>query len=345
MTPHSGVPQAGTPTAGVALTEIPVVDLGTDGFDRLVRDYRDRLDMILGAARRQYTSPVLWLGDRLSRGWASRADLPYLDEYAAVAAAVGQPGAWLLNFSYEWGCTAAVVRDGPSGAPRLLRTMDWQMPTLGRTLLAVRRRGAAGVWLNLSWPGFVGTVQAVASGRFAAALNQAPDPDSGCGQVGDWLAGKVAIWRNGLMPPALLLRAVFDDCRTFAQARARLIETPICAGALFTLVGTVAGDSVVIERTRRGAVTHDGLAAVSNHWLTPGLPGRSRSRWTVERLAAIRSHQATRGADARPFAWLAPPILNDTTRVALEAVPGTGALWVRGYEPEGRVTRTAALAA
>ncbi len=327
-----------------ALSAIPVVDLGTDGFDRLVRDYRDRLDVILHAARRQYTSPVLWLGDRLSRGWASRADLPYLDEYAAVAALAGQSGAWLLNFSYEWGCTAAIASE-PTGAPRLLRTMDWQMPTLGRTLLAVRRCGAAGAWVNLGWPGFVGAVQAVARGRFAAALNQAPDPESGCGHLGDWLAGKVAIWRNGLMPPALLLRAVFDGCHTFAEARARLIETPICAPAFYTLVGTVAGESVVIERTRRGAVAHDGPGAVSNHWLSPGLPGRSRSRGTVERLAAIRRHLAVRPAVASPFVWLVPPILNDSTRVALEAVPATGELRLRGYEPDGQATATAELAA
>jgi hypothetical protein len=327
------------------LPGIPVVDLGTDGFDRLVHDFRDRLDVILGAARRQYTSPVLWLGDRLSRGWAARADLPYLDEYAAVAAAVGQPGAWLLNFSYEWGCTSAAVIDQPSGVPALLRTMDWQMPCLGRTLLAVRRRGAAGSWVNLGWPGFVGTVQAVARGRFAAALNQAPDPDSGWGHLGDWLAGKLTIWHNGLMPPALLLRSVCDDCPSFAEARARLIHTPICAGAFFTLVGLSAGDSVVIERTCREAVVHDGPGAVSNHWLSPRLPGQSRSANTRERLAAMRSHQAARTPETPPFAWLVPPILNDTTRVALEAVPATGALRVRGYEPEGQATGTTVLTA
>jgi hypothetical protein len=335
MTGHAGIPRA----------EIPVVDLGTGGFSHLVGDFRDRLDLILQAARRQYTSPVLWLGDRLSQEWAARADLPYLDEYAAVAAAIGQPGAWLLNFSYEWGCTAAIVPDAPSGGGRLLRTMDWQMPTLGRTLMAIRRQGTAGPWISLGWPGFVGTVQAVARGRFAAAINQAPDPESGFGRWGDWVAGKVAIWRNDLIPPALLLRSVFDECRTFAQARTRLVETPICIGAFFTLVGATAGESVVIERTRRGAVVHDGLGAIANHWLSPGISGQSRSCCTVERLAAIRHHQTVRTPEAPLFSWLVPPILNNTTRVALEAVPATGALWVRGYEPEGQVTQTAALTA
>ena len=334
-----------TGRASIPGIEIPVVDLGADGLDRLVEAFRDRLDMILQAARHQYTRPVLWLGDRLSQEWAARADLPYLDEYAAVAAAVGQPGAWLLNFSYEWGCTAAIVFDAPSGGGRLLRTMDWQMPTLGRTLMAIRRQGAAGSWVTLGWPGFVGTVQAVARGRFAAAINQAPDLESGFGRWGDWMAGKVAIWRNDLIPPALLLRSVFDECRTFAQARTRLIETPICIGAFFTLVGAAAGESVVIERTCRGAVAHDRPGAITNHWLSPGISSQSRSCCTIERLAAIRRHQAVRTPEAPLFSWLVPPILNNTTRVALEAVPATGALWVRGYEPEGQVTQTASLTA
>ncbi len=324
--------------------DIPVVDLGEGGSDRLARAFPERLTLILATARRCYGQPVLWLGDRVARRWAARAGLACRDECAAVAAAVGVSGTWMLNFSYEWGCTSAVVAE-PDGAPRLLRTMDWQMPSLGRTLLAVRNRGAAGSWLNLTWPGFVGTIQGLAPGRFAASLNQAPDPDSGCGRLGDWVAGKLAIWRNGLTPPSLLLRRVFETCADFAEARARLAETPVCAGAFYTVVGVRPGEAAVIERTPRGAVVHDGMAAVSNHWLSEGLPGRSRSYQTQERLAAIRKHQAVRRPGAAPFCWLAPPILNQTTRLALEAVPATGELRVQGFEPDGPATAVLALAA
>ena len=324
--------------------DIPVVDLGSAGLDRLVEVFRDRLDLIVQSARNHYTGPVVWLGDRLARRWAARSDVTYRHEYAAVAAALGRSGAWLLNFSYEFGCTSAAVAE-PSGAPRLLRAMDWTMPSLGRTLLAVRCRGAAGPWVNLAWPGFVGVIQALAPGRFAAAINQPPYPDSGLGQLGDWVAGKRQIWRNGLMPPALLLRTVFDSCRSYAEARARLIDSPICTGALFSLVGVAPGEAVLIERTPRGAVVHDGFGAVSNHWLTPGLPGRSRSRWTVERLAAMSAYQAARRPGAACFDWLKHPILNDTTRLALEAVPATGELVAQGYEADGPATAVLALAA
>ena len=317
--------------------DIPVVDAGRGGADDLARAFPERLGLILATARRRYSRPVLWLGDRLARRWAERAVGAYRAEYAAVAAAADGPGTWMLNFSYEWGCTAAVVAE-PDGTPRLLRTMDWQMPSLGRTLLAIRRRGDAGPWLNLAWPGFVGAVQGLAPGRFAAALNQAPEVDSGWGRLGDWLGGKLAIWRNGLMPPALLLRQVFDSSAGFAEARERLATTPICAAAIFTLAGVRAGEAVVIERTSDQAVIHEGTVAVANHWLTPGLPGHSRSLLTHERLAAIRGHQADRPSGAAPFCWLAPPILNETTRIALEAVPATGELQVWGFEPEGPAT-------
>ena len=35
-------------------------------------------------------------------------------------------------------------------------------------------RGAAGEFINVSWPGYAGTLTASAPGRFAAAINQAP---------------------------------------------------------------------------------------------------------------------------------------------------------------------------
>lgn len=323
---------------------IPVVNLGAGGFDQLVEAHRDRLDEILLSARRRYTAPVLWLGDRLARRWAVRGDLAYREEYLRVAEAVGRSGAWLLNFSYEFGCTSAAVAE-PSGAPRLLRAMDWEMPSLGRTLLAVRCEGPAGPWVNLAWPGFVGVVQALAPGRFAAAINQAPSPDSGFGAFGDWVAGKADIWRNGLMPPALLLRAVFDTCATFEEARARLIHTPICASAFLMLVGVRPGETVLIERTPRGAVVHDGPVAISNHWLTAGLPGISRSHDTLQRLEAMRAHQATRAPAAERFCWLEFPILNPTTRLVMEAVPATGELVVQGHEADGPATAVLDLAA
>ena len=216
----------------------------------------------------------------------------------------------------------------------------------GRALSeSFRRSPPAASARNAALARAIGVIQALAPGRFAAAINQPPYPDSGFGQFGDWFAGKRQIWRNGLMPPALLLRTVFDSCTRYAEARQRLIESPICTGALYSLVGTAPGEAVLIERTPRAAVVHDGLGAVSNHWVTASLPGRSRSRWTRERLAAMQAHQAGRRPGAPCFDWLAHPILNDTTRLVLEAVPATGELVVQGYEADGPATAVLTLAA
>lgn len=326
------------------LPTIPLVELGCSGGDHLARAFPERLKLILDTARRSYSQPLLWLGDHVAKRWAVRAGIACHEEYAAVAVVAGVSGVWMLNFSYEWGCTAAAASE-PDGTPRLLRTMDWRMPSLGRTLLAVRSRGEAGAWINLTWPGYVGAVQGLAPGRFAASLNQAPDPDSGFGVLGDWIAGKLAIWHNALTPPALLLRRVFDTAATFAEACARLAETPVCAPAFYTVVGTRPGEAAIIERTARDAVVHRrGVPAVSNHWLTPGMPGRSRSFLTRERLTAIRGHLAARPPGAAPFSWLEHPILNPTTRLALEAVPATGELRVQGFEPDGPATGILVLA-
>lgn len=329
----------GTPAedGDTARAAIPLEENGDDPLARLVGRHRSRLRIILASARSAYGPAALRVGDVLARQRAARLPDRFRQELAAIAEAVAEPGAWLLNFSYEWGCTTAGAPE-PDGSPRLLRALDWTLPGLGRSVIAVRMRGAAGPWLNLTWPGFAGAVQAVARGRFAAAMNQAPGPRTPFGALGDWLAAKIAAWRRDGLPPVLALRDAFDTCRSFAEARRHLAEVPLCAPVLFSLVGTRPGEGALIERAVGRTVVHDGLPAVANHWLTAGLPGRSRSIATAERLAGIRAHLASRRPAAPPFGWLTAPVLNGTTRLALEAVPATGRVLARGYEPEGPAT-------
>ena len=157
------------------LPSIPMVHLGREGHPELVTRFPDRLATLLRAARRNYTVPVIALADRLSRHWAERNGLAEADEIAEVARRVRHPGAWMLNLSYEWACTSAahVERDG---TPRLLRTLDWNLPALGSALVVAKVNDPAGAWYNITWPGFVGSVQGMAPGRFAIAINQAPGP-------------------------------------------------------------------------------------------------------------------------------------------------------------------------
>ncbi len=129
---------------------------------------------ILATARRRYGAAALRLGDALSRRWLARNATPLAGEVAAVAAALGAPGAHLLNLSFEWGCTCGVL-DAPG--PTMLRVLDWgSLAGLGETLCVIRQGGPAGEWLNIGWPGLVGAITALAPGRFAIAINQPPLP-------------------------------------------------------------------------------------------------------------------------------------------------------------------------
>ena len=110
--------------------------------------------------------------DGIARRWLTRSQSPYVEEVRAIANALGFPGIWFLNGSYQWSCTALAREE--DGAPWLARTLDWPFPGLGRFVELVRMRGPAGEFINVTWPGYVGVLTALAPGRFAACVNQAP---------------------------------------------------------------------------------------------------------------------------------------------------------------------------
>ncbi|HEV7371052.1 hypothetical protein [Arenibaculum sp.] len=271
------------------LPVIPFVDLGPFGLDGLLPAHAQRYERLRAEACRDLTPAVVAFGDRVARLWAAGRDLPYRDEITAVARGAGRPGAWLMNLNYEFGCTCGIAT-APDGAPVLLRALDWGRRGVGATIVAARREGRAGPWTALTWPGFVGIVQGLAPGRFAAAINQAPR-GSGPGAAGAWAGAQWRLWRARGLPPALLLRRVFDLCPDFTAARRMLAETPLAAPAIFTLVGTRPGETAVVERTERRAVVQEDAVAVSNHWLTAGFPGAPRA-------AARRREPGAAGRDA-----------------------------------------------
>ena len=154
---------------------IPVVDVREGGPLRHAIDGRVRAQALRDDCVAWLPRParaLLPLMDGLTRRWLERSRSPYVADVAAIAAALGFPGVWFLNGSYEWGCTAA-ARD-EDGVPWLARTLDWPFPGLGRHLEIARMRGDAGEYFNVTWPGYAGVLTAMADGRFAAAINQAP---------------------------------------------------------------------------------------------------------------------------------------------------------------------------
>jgi len=332
----------------VDLPEIPVIDLGDGGPMALLDAALPRARALLAIGRETYPAVVIRLGDRLSRRWLARNAPDCLAEVDAIAARLGAPGAHFLNVSYEWACTSGVgpeAGEGSAGGSRLLRVLDWSFEGLGAQIVAARFHGAAGPWINLTWPGFVGSIQAMAPGRFAAAFNQAPQRRVVGSLPFDWAAGRVRVWRSRALPPALLLRRIFERCPDYAAAKTMLAETPIALPAIFTLSGLGPEEGCVIERLEEGARVHQGPVAVANAWL-----GADRGSNKGERPRGESNPERRRlmtetldSGDATDFAWLRPPILNPTTHLAMVAEAATGRLAAVGIEAEKPATRVLCL--
>lgn len=337
------------------LRRIPVVDARGAAHPAAfaAADRPEDTATILRTARGQYSAAGLALGDALSRRWLGRNDTPLADEVAAVAACVGRPGAYLLNLSFEWGCTCGVL-DAPG--PTMLRVLDWgSLAGLGETLCVIRQSGPAGEWLNIGWPGLAGAITALAPGRFAVAINQPPLPLTRLGAaawqrgwrkaglLADWTASRPATWRSRALPPAHLLRIACDTAPNYASAFALVRDAPIAAAVTFTIAGTLAGEAAVIERSRdRTAVRHGPALAAANHWAGLDQPGAPRWRESEPRLARMQDLLAS-GIVPEDFAWLTPPLLNYGTRLAAVMRPAEGRVELVAHEGERRVSETLSL--
>jgi hypothetical protein len=289
-------------------------------------------------------APLVRLADTLARRWLERSASPYVAEVAAIAALADGPGVFVVNTAYEWACTVA-TKSGGTTAPVLVRTLDWPFAGLGRGLTVARQAGPAGEFWNVTWPGAVGVLSAVAPGRFAATINQAPLYRRTRGfllRPVDYVANAIDAWLHVRhAPPAHVLRQVFETAPDYASAQAMLAKMPVARPVLFALIGTRPNETCVIERTATTARLIEGRVILANDWRSPqpgweprfcAEPAATDSRDRCAALAAAVS------MPSEPFGWLKPPVLNWATRVALEMCAADATLRVLGYEP---VSRTA----
>jgi hypothetical protein len=330
------------------LAPIPIVDVRDGGLVRHAAEDRAR-------ARALRDDCVDWLPrvaagllptmDLITRRWLLRSRSPYAAEVHAIAAELGIPGIWFLNGCYQWGCTTLACEQ--SGAPWLVRTLDWPFPGLGRHLEVARMPGAAGDFDNLTWPGYVGVMTASAPGRFAACINQAPmwrRTRRPWLRPYDMVMNAWRTWGIRSIPPDHLLRVVFETCSTFGEAKHLLETTPVARPVIYILVGCHHGERCVIERTQDGFASRDHDTGAANDWLQSRPPWEARvgaevlftrtfdeaaanSRTRRDQLAAAGS-----GTFVGEFGWVSPPILNSQTRLAVEMCPATGVLRAIGYE-------------
>jgi hypothetical protein len=328
--------QDGVTSAPHKLPEIPVFDVGPDFPIETARlAGRERAYALLDAATAGVPMFALKAADAISRRWLSARPSRYLRELDEIARLSTRPGAYFLNVHYEWGCTTAAKPAAHGATARLLRTLDWNVNGLGQYVVAARIASAFRPWVSLTWPGFTGVLQAMAPGRFAAAINQ-PSLRKHTGLVAiDWLLNKPGVWRSRHVQPIHLLRRVFEEAPDFEAARHMLESTPICTPVIYTLAGLRPSEVCVIERRETSASIVIRSACAGNEWQTPEWhPGHHSAFENAKRLAAIQT-----APGSLDLGWLHWPILNKETRLALAADPAQGRLIAQGYEADGPATR------
>lgn len=343
MTKYGPVEKAGFGRKLRTMRQIPLIEAANGGAPAMLDGAPEQIADILRVARKRYGPLALRLGDRLSKRWLARTENPYFDEIHAVSRHLGVAGAYLLNMSYEWACTSGVGPAPGGEGSRLLRTLDWDLAGLGRNLIVAHQHGPAGAYYNIGWPGFAGVTTAMAPGRFAIAINQPPMRQHHRSFPINWARNRWGVWRGGGVPPVHALRHVCDHCPTAAAARDYLMTVALCLPGFFTISGADAGEGCVIERSETRSAVLEGPTAIANHWrVLTDEGGQARGENSEDRLAQM---EALREGAADDLGWLAPPILNATTRAAVVANAATGTLIVQGFEPDGPATKIFRLSA
>ncbi len=316
--------------ASLSREPIPVLDTGPSFAMETLVAHEARAHALLDLATGPLPSAALRQLDKVSRRWLSKWKNAHLAEIDAIAARLARPGAYFFSVNYEWACTCRVAPGPDRKSARLIRVLDWRTPGLGRNVIAARVRGPEGrSFVTLTWPGYTGVLTGMAPGRFSAALNQAPMRKAVGFYVLDWAVSRRRVWTMPHPTPAHLLRSVFEDAADYAEARERLTRAPISTPAIFSLAGLTPSETVVIERTETDARVHVGANVAANHWEATGWRGRPRGERSAERAAMMHRIVPDLAPD---FSWLAPPVLNPATRIAMVADASEGRLVAQGFE-------------
>lgn len=332
------------------LAKIPLIDLRGYTPLELLFLFRQQAHLLAqGAAQTlggRATRLLVSAADCASRRWLEKTKNPYFQEISLIADAVRVPGAFLLNTCLEWGCTSGAWAH--EKGPILRRVLDWPFPRLGEFPVVAHFSGKLGSFFNVTWPGYSGVLQAMAPNRFAAALNQAPMRQRGAGIVGDWLVGRFRVNKSPALPPAHLLRRVFETARDYMAAKSMLSMTPIAVPAIFTLTGTRSGEGCVIERTEDSYAVREMAAsrACAANQFESRLKDTGQG-WRPRPIDSASRYAKAVGIDnaADLFSWFLPPIANINSRLVMMANAATGDLKVMGTAGESPVTEIFSLAA
>lgn len=331
------------------MQQIPLIDLKGASPLALLDSHAEAAHALIASSRCCFGSlaqaasyAALPASDWLARRWLEKTRNLYLPEIREFAARLGS-GVYALNLIYEFGCTSGVY--ATDKAPRLLRVLDWPFTGLGKHTVVAHQRGTAGDFHNVTWPATSGVFTAVAKGRFAAALNQAPMRRHKTGILLDWAKNRLMVGRMTGLPPAHLLRKACEEAADYTQAKAMLMREPVAIPVIYILAGTRAGEGCVIERLEEAAVVREmgdakGVNA-ANHFLSHlngiGYGWRPREIDSCGRAVCANTITPGEAADSE-MPWFKPPIANAMSRLCLSACPADGTMSLMGTEGATRAT-------
>jgi hypothetical protein len=337
------------------IAEIPLVPVDAHASAAMCRHDLDRLQALVHSALSRRSHVLLPLAtkivDSISRAWLARQIDSYLEEIGHVAALLGRPGAFFLNAVYEWSCSTSMgPAPGEHGA-RMIRVLDWGLAGMGKHAIIAHHTTPHGDFYNATWPGYAGIVNAMAPGRFCAAINQAPRmPILGLGPIDEMITRLRIFAARKTTLASHLLRRVFETAPDYAAAVEMLTDSAVslAAPALFALSGVEPEEGCVIEafgterRIHHADDAPGGILGIANQWLSPDLKGKARNESiTVAPALEPEANNALRRAivtelqrhDFRGSADLMEPVLNSHTVMVITGNAATGELTVEALDP------------
>ncbi len=114
------------------------------------------------------------------------------------------------------------------------RNLDWPIWQMKRASVILDCQSEAGSFKAVSVPGMVGVLSGVAEGRFSITINS--------NDYGDHLVPCMSGWSA-----ALLVRWIFENCRSYEEALRELKKTPAFVPFYAMVAGPGKGQAAVVE--------------------------------------------------------------------------------------------------
>lgn len=315
------------------LNNIPVINIKNMAL--LSISHKEYAKLLMKSANKLLTPSFFWFANIYSKKFLKKTNNPYLSEIKQISKIMNSDNIYTLNLLYEWGCTSGVSKPNVKDGIQLLRVLDWPLKGLGKYVVIAHKKTPNGDYYNITWPGFVGVINAMAPGRFAAAINRAPTPNHNSLFLGDWIKNRHNLYKSNGLPPAHLLRNVFEKCKTYEEAKEMLCKTHICYPVIFTLSGINEG--CVIERTENEFIVHQAPVSIANEWINSKMSGRIRGTSSKKRRKNLE--KVLEKDQQISFSWLSDPLLNSKTKLTMIANVKKGILIVQGWENKKPITK------